>query len=68
MREVLVSLPSVAGLSRLDDGSVVVTDDVGAGGGCRLLNDYRFRPVKSSVDAERCVVGGLLPPEASCLL
>jgi hypothetical protein len=49
---------------RLDDGSVVVTDDIGVGGGCHLRESDWFHPVKSSVDGERCVVGGLLPPGA----
>ena len=65
MREVLVSLPSGVGVLRLDDGSVVATDDVGVDGGCGFLPGDRFHPVKSSVDGERCVVGGLLPPGAS---
>ena len=64
MREVLVSLPLGVGVLRLDDGSVVVTDDVGVGGGCHLVEGDRFHPVKSSVDGERCVVGGLHPPGA----
>ncbi len=59
-----MSLPSGSGVVRLDDGSVVVTDDVGGGDSCRLLESDRFRPVMSSVAGDRCIVGGLLPPGA----
>lgn len=64
VREVLVSLPSGAGVVRLQNGSVVVTEDVDEGSGACVREDDRFRPVKVSVGGDRCVVGGLLPPGA----
>jgi hypothetical protein len=64
VREVLVSLPSGAGVVRLDDGHLLVTDEVGDGGGSCLLEWDRFHPTTSWVDESRCVVGGLLPPGA----
>lgn len=64
VREVLVSLPSGAGVVRLQNGSVVVTEDVDEGSGACVREDDRFQPVKASVGGDRCVVGGLLPPGA----
>lgn len=58
-----MSSPSGAGVVRLDEG-LLVTGEVGDGGGSFLREDDRFHPVKSWVDAGRCVVGGLLPPGA----
>jgi hypothetical protein len=49
---------------RLDDGVLLVTDEVGDGGGACLRERDRFQPMKCSVDENRCVVGGLLPPGA----
>jgi hypothetical protein len=64
VHEVLASLPVGAGVVRCEDGSVVVTGDVGEGGGSGLFDGDRFHPVKSALDQDRCVVGGLLPPGA----
>jgi hypothetical protein len=64
VRTVLVSLPSGAGVVRLEDGHLLVTDEVDAGGGSCLREEDRFGPAKSWVDENRCVVGGLLPPGA----
>ncbi len=64
VREILVSLPSGAGVVRLQNGSVVVTDDVDVGRGSCLREHDRFHPVKASAGGDRCVVGGLLPPGA----
>jgi hypothetical protein len=61
----LVSLPSGAGVVRLDDGSILVTNDASGGGsGSYLREDDRFHPVKSWVNEDHCVVGGLLPHRA----
>ena len=49
---------------RLEDGHLLVTDEVDAGGGSCLREEDRFGPAKSWVDENRCVVGGLLPPGA----
>jgi hypothetical protein len=64
VREVLVSLPSGAGVVRCEDGSVLVTDDVRGGDGSSVRDGDRFHPVKAPVDGGGCVVGGLLPPGA----
>ena len=62
MRTVLVSLPSGAGVVRLDDGSIAITDDASERGrGTYLHEADKFHPVKAWVDEDRCVVGGLLP-------
>lgn len=63
MRVIVVSLPSGAGVVRTEHG-LVVTDDVGVGGGLGLRDDDRFQPGAASVDADHCVVGGRLPPGA----
>jgi hypothetical protein len=63
MRQVLVSVQSGAGVVRAEHG-VLVTGDIGEGGGSYLRDDDRFQPVKSWVDQRRSVVGGLLPPGA----
>ena len=50
---------------RLDDGSIVITNDTSeGGGGSYLREDDRFCPAKSWVDMDRTVVGGLLPSGA----
>jgi hypothetical protein len=64
VRTVLVSLPSGAGVVRLEDGSVLITNEVSDGGGTHLRADDPFHPAKSWVDDSRSVVGGLLPPAA----
>lgn len=62
---VLVSLPSGAGMVRDDDGSVIVTGDAASGwAGTGVRRDDLFHPVKTWVDEDRSVVGGLLPPGA----
>lgn len=63
MRSVVVSLPSGAGVVRTEHG-LVVTDDVGVGGGAGLRDEDPFSPEAASVDVDRCVVGGRLPPGA----
>jgi hypothetical protein len=63
MRTVLVSLPSGAGVVRLDNGSVLVTDDVNQGRGTYLREADPFHPQKAGDDSWT-VVGGLLPPSA----
>jgi hypothetical protein len=64
MDAVLVSLPEGAGVVRRVDGATVVTDDVGEGHGTHLRAEDPYHPVKSWVDEDRSVVGGLLPPGA----
>ena len=65
MTQVLVSLPSGAGVLLLDDGSIAVSDDArGGGSGTLLRQEDRFHPAKAWVDEDHCVVGGLLPPGA----
>lgn len=64
MRTILVSLPSGAGVVRLDDASMLITNEVSAGGGTYLREADTFHPAKSWVDEDRCIVGGLVPPGA----
>ncbi len=64
MAMVLVSLPGGAGVVRQMDGATVVTEDVGVGHGSYLREQDPYRPVKSWVDGDRSVAGGLLPPGA----
>lgn len=61
---VLVSLPGGEGVVREDNGATLVTEDVTGGGGSYVRNDDPYHPVKSWVDADRSVVGGLLPAGA----
>lgn len=63
MRTILVSLPSGPGVVRLDDGSMLVTNETFEGGGTYLREADPFHPEKAG-DESRCVVGGLLPPGA----
>ena len=49
---------------RLHDGSFLVTGEVSEDGGTFVREGDPFQPVKSWVDEERSVVGGLLPPGA----
>ena len=63
MRSVLVSLPSGAGVLRTEHG-LLVTGDVGGGGGAYLRGADRFQPKGMWVSEAQCVVGGLLPPGA----
>ncbi len=64
MDVVLVRLPGGAGVVRRRDGSHIVTDDVADGRGTYLRDEDPHHPVKSWVDEDRSVVGGLLPPGA----
>lgn len=64
MGVVLVSVPGGAGVVRTDDGATVVTDDVVRGHGTHVRVADPHHPVKSWVDEDRSVVGGLLPPGA----
>jgi len=59
-----VSLPSGAGVLRLEDGSAVVTADVTKSDGWTSALDQTFRPALVPTEQETCVVGGLLPPHA----
>lgn len=61
---VLVSLSDGEGVVRQEDGATLVTDDVTGGGGSYVRDGDPCHPVKSWVDADRSVVGGLLPPGA----
>ena len=62
---VLVSLASGAGVVRLNDGSIVISHDSSGGESGTFLNDEdRYRPAKTWLDEEHCVIGGLLPPGA----
>jgi hypothetical protein len=64
MGVVLVSLPSGAGVVRCPNGAIVVTDHVRDGHGTELRAEDPYRPVKSWVNENQSVVGGLLPPGA----
>lgn len=63
MRSVVVSLPSGAGVVRAEHG-LLVTDEITGGGGAYLREEDPFHPESASVDEDRCVVGGRLPPGA----
>ena len=66
VRTVLVALPSGAGLVRVDDGSVLVTNDIATErSGTYLRAGDPFHPGKHWVDEDHCVVGGILPPGAA---
>jgi len=64
MRSVLVSLPSGAGVVRAEHG-LLVTDDVGDGGGTYLRDSDPFHPEQSWVSETQSIVGALLPPGAT---
>lgn len=64
MDVVLVRLPGGAGVVRRGDGATAVTDDVAGDRGAHLRAEDPYHPVKSWVDEDRSVVGGLLPPGA----
>lgn len=50
---------------RLNDGSIVISHDSSGGESGTFLNDEdRYRPAKTWLDEEHCVIGGLLPPGA----
>ena len=63
VRSVLVSLASGAGVARAEHG-LLVTNDVGEGGGTYLRDADPFHPEQAWVSQTQCVVGGLLPPGA----
>jgi hypothetical protein len=65
MRSVLVSLPSGAGVVRTEYG-LLVTADVGDDAGGYVRDDDPFRLEAAWVSEAQCVVGGRLPPGASC--
>jgi hypothetical protein len=60
VRAILTELPGGEGVVRLDDGEIVVTDDVGNGRGAALHRGGQ-RPGKAWIAEDRSVVGGLLP-------
>ena len=63
VQTVLVALPPGAGLVRVEDGSVLITDDVaGSRSGAYLGDEDPCHPVKHWVDEDHCLVGGILPP------
>ncbi len=64
MDVVLVSLPGGAGVVRRPDGATVITDDVVDGRGTYARAEDPYHPVKSWVDEDQSVVGGLMPPGA----
>jgi hypothetical protein len=64
MSLVLLSLPGGGGVVRRDDGQVVVTRDVGDDRGQPLYGGDDYRPVKTSLDRDRCIVAGPLPNRA----
>ena len=61
---VLVSLPGGAGVVRGGGGSTMVTGNVVKWHGPCVLGENPYHPVKSWVNEDRSVVGGLLPPGA----
>jgi hypothetical protein len=61
---VLVELPGGEGVVRRDDEEIVVTHDVTDPSGQPLRDGDRYLPIKTWLDSERSLVGGLLPPRA----
>jgi hypothetical protein len=61
---ILIELPGGEGVVRLDNGEIELTQDVSSGRGQQLRDSDRYRPVKTWLDDDRCLVGGLLPPGA----
>jgi hypothetical protein len=61
---ILIELAGGEGVVRRDDGEIVVTDDVSNDRGQALRDDDRYSPVKTWLDEDRSLVGGLLPPGA----
>lgn len=64
MSRVLLTLPGGEGIVRRDDGQIVITGDIGNDRGQPFCGRDDFRPVKTSLDRDRCIVAGLLPPRA----
>lgn len=64
MPTILIELARGEGVVRRDDGEIVVTDDVSNDRGQALRDDDRYSPVKTWLDEDRSLVGGLLPPGA----
>ena len=58
---ILVELPGGEGVVRRDDGEIIVTHDVSDHRGQALRRDDSFRPVKTWLDGERSLAGGVLP-------
>jgi hypothetical protein len=61
---VLIELPDGEGVIRRDDGEIVVTQDVSDDRGQPLREGDQYQPVKTWLDDDRSLVGGLLPPGA----
>lgn len=57
----LIELPGGEGVVRREDGEIVVTHDVSDHRGQALRRGDSFRPVKTWLDGERSLVGGVLP-------
>lgn len=64
MPDVLIELPGGEGVVRSDDGTLVVTGDVGGAGGQRLREGDRYGPVKTWLPGDRSLVGGMMAPGA----
>ncbi|MGO9753820.1 MAG: hypothetical protein ACLP22_20390 [Solirubrobacteraceae bacterium] len=64
MSTALVALTGREGVVRRDDGEVVVCWDVSDDRGQPLDIPDRYRPVKTWLHAQPCLVGGLLPRAA----
>ena len=60
---VLIELPGGAGVVRRHDGEILVTHDISGDVG-QTLRRGDYRPVKTWLDGDRSLVGGLLPPGA----
>jgi hypothetical protein len=61
---VLIELPDGEGVVRRDDGEIVVTQDVSDDRGQPLRDGDHYQPVKTWLEDDRCLVGGLLPSGA----
>ncbi len=57
---ILIELPGGEGVVRRDDGEIVITHDISDERGEPLCG-REHRPVKTWLDHDRCLVGGLLP-------
>ena len=64
MPTVLIELPDGEGVVRRDDAEIVVSQDVSDDRGQPLRDGDHYRPVKTWLPDDRCLVGGLLPPAA----
>jgi hypothetical protein len=61
---VLIELPGGEGVVHREDGEIVVTHDVSDDRGQALRRGDSYRPVKTWLDGECSLVGGVLPPGA----